>query len=134
MTITTVDALAAVTPFASGPAICLTQPTEQDLCIYRGDTGRLKLTVSSGGAPLNVSTATWDADIRATEDDATVLASFTVTPVGGDTASVYIDLPAAASAQLDGDALYDVQMTLAGTVQTLLRGKITVTKDVSRSP
>jgi hypothetical protein len=133
MTITTVDAL-SVTPFASGPAICLTQPTEQDLCIYRGDTGRLKLTVSSGGAPLNVSTATWDADIRATEDDTTVLASFTVTPVGGDTASVYIDLSAGASAQLDGDALYDVQMTLAGTVQTLLRGKITVTKDVSRSP
>lgn len=134
MTITTFDAL-SVTPFASGPAICLTQPTEQDLCIYRGDSGRLKLTVSSGGAPLNVSTATWDADIRLTEDDAAALASFTVTPVGGDTASVYIDLSAVASAALNVDeAVYDVQMTLGGTVQTLLRGKITVTKDVSRSP
>lgn len=124
-----------INPFAvSGPAICLTDPIVQDLCIYRGDTGRLKLTVTQGGAPLNISTATWDADIRTDEDSATTLASFTVTPVGGDTASVYLDLSAVASATLSAPAVYDVQMTLAGTVQTLLRGAITVTKDVSRTP
>lgn len=134
MTMTSYVDIAPFAAAASTGPLCLTQPLIQDLCVYRGDSGRIKVTVTAaGGAQVDVSTATWDADIRATADTAEVLATFLVTPVPSEPASVYLDLSAAESAKLNTDGVYDLQMTLAGLVQTILAGKVVVTKDVSRS-
>ncbi len=126
------------------PAIALSDPAELDLIGYRGDSGTFRVTVTEGGAPLDVSTATWDCDVRGTPDGA-VLATMTVTPVAGMTNAVDVELTAEQSALVtmpndpDADpaaerppAVWDLEMTLAGETTTLLRGKVTMTPDVSR--
>lgn len=136
----------------SFPVIALSDPAEVDIVGYRGDSGRFRVTVTKGGAPLDVSAATWDADIRLAPD-APVLATMTVTPVAGTTNAVDVVLPADQSALITDtatvgtpnveagpvtsvvEAVWDLEMTEAGTngaTTTLLRGKVTMTKDVSR--
>lgn len=125
------------------PPITLGDPAQQDLTAYRGDTGRFRVVVLQDGAPLDVSAATWDCDIRATPDGA-LIASMTVTPVAGQTNAIDVELSASNSAIQTGDAgagaateaVWDLQMT-TGTdpdtvVTTLLRGTITIIPDVSR--
>lgn len=121
-------------PFA---ATCFTQPQQLDLCAYRGDSGRLRLTITEadGVTPIDVSSATWDADIRKTADDDVVAGSFEVVPVAGMTNAVDVILTAPVSAALDDSPyVYDVEMTMGVEVTTLLVGTLTVTKDVSRAP
>lgn len=109
------------------------QPIAQDLVVYRGDTGKFRVTVvDQNGQPVDVSAATWDCDIRDTADGALIV-SLTVTPVAGTPSAVDVVLTAAQSAQLAVAGVWDLEMTLAGEVHTLLAGKVTVTKDVSRA-
>lgn len=136
------------------PLIALSDPAEVDIVGYRGDSGTFRVTVTKGGAPLDVSQASWDADIRL-DADAPVLATMTVTPVVGTTNAVDVTLPAEQSAAITDtatvgardpstepgvlttvvEAVWDLEMTEAGAngaTTTLLRGKVTMTKDVSR--
>lgn len=115
------------------PPIILSEPSHVDLVIYRGDTGSFRVTVTDAlGVPVNVSSAVWDCDLRADADATTAITSFVVTPVVGDTSSVDISITAAISATLVAGGVWDLQMTLGTTVQTILAGNVTVTKDVSR--
>ena len=115
--------------------VWFTEPATLDLHAYRGDSGRFRVNVTdSTGAPLDVTAATWDADIRLTPDTATPILSLTVTPVAGDQAAVDVVLSATDSALLPAAAVWDLQMTLAGEVTTLLAGKVSTTFDVSRTP
>lgn len=115
-------------------ALVLSEPTVVDLKVYRGDTGGFRITVSdSDSLPVDVSTATWDADIRLKATDVDVITSFDVVPVSGDVSSVDVKLSSVKSYMLDSNCVYDVEMTLAGNVYTLVGGKITVTQDVSRT-
>lgn len=116
--------------------LVLSSPMEVDLALYKGDTGKFRITVTDDlGAPVNISSATWDADIRVNaEDSGNPVANFTVTPVGGDTSSVDVSISAVNSASLSVTSyVYDIQMTLSGNVNTLLHGALIVTQDVSRS-
>lgn len=114
--------------------LVLSSPMEVDLELYKGDTGKFRVTFKNeNGTPINVSTATWDADIRVNAADAATVASFTVTPVGGDTSSIDVSLTNVLSATLPlGNLFYDLQMTLAGVVTTLIYGAVIVKQDVSR--
>ena len=114
--------------------ICFSEPARLDLCVYRGDSGRLRVNVTDpDGVPLDVSAATWDCDIRATADSPTVIVSMAVEPVDGSDTSVDVVLDAASSALLSANAVWDLQMTLGGAVTTLLTGAVTTTLDVSRT-
>jgi hypothetical protein len=115
--------------------VALSQPMQVDLVVYRGDSGTMRVTVTTiGGVPVDISGATWDCDIRTSVDDPTTVANMTVTPVAGTVQSVDVFLTALNSAQLDDSYVWDLQMTLAGEVKTLLAGTVTVVKDVSRTP
>jgi hypothetical protein len=134
------------------PTVAFSDPAELDIVGYRGDSGKFRVTVTQGGSPLDVSQATWDADIRL-QPDAPVLATMTVTPVAGTTNAVDVFLPADQSALItdtatvgtptsepgpvttEVEAVWDLEMTQAGTeglTTTLLRGRVIMTKDVSR--
>lgn len=128
--------------------VTLSDPAQLDLTSYRGDTGRFRLTVTRGGAPLDVSAAAWDCDIRQTPDGALV-GSMTVTPVAGQTNVVDVTMPNSlgetaantdpAKAAEPFVGVWDLEMTegvapAVVTVTTLLRGKITLGRDVSRPP
>jgi len=124
----------AVLPAAKDAPVCFTKPGVVDLCVYRGDSGRVRVTITdSFGAPIDVSTAEWDCDFRATEDDTVVLCSPTIEPVIGHPNQVDVVLTAEQSAALDADCRWDLQMTLGVDVTTVLAGKVLVTKDVSRA-
>jgi hypothetical protein len=123
----------AVLPPSEDEPICFTRPGSVDLCVYRGDSGRVRVRVTNAaGTPIDVSAATWDCDFRATHDAATVLCSPTVEPVVGTPNAVDIVLSATDSAALNDDCVWDLQMTLNAQVTTVLAGKVLVTKDVSR--
>lgn len=119
--------------FAVGDPICFTKPGNVDLCVYRGDSGRVRVRLSDSlGDPIDISLASWDCDFRASVDDPTVLCSLDVEPVSGEPNAVDIVLTAEDSATLDNDCVWDLEMTLDGGTTTLLVGAVTVTKDVSR--
>jgi hypothetical protein len=126
------------------PPLALSEPAQLDITGYRGDTHRFRVTVTQGGAPLDVSTAAWDADIRQTADGSLV-GSMTVEPVAGQTNVVDVVLPAGITTPAAPEGavatgpfvgVYDLEMTQGTapdlTVTTLLRGTITLTRDVSR--
>jgi hypothetical protein len=118
------------------PALVLSQPLPYDMVVYRGDTGRFRVTVTDPeGLPVDVALATWDCEVRASHDAATPLAVLDVTPVPGTPSAVDVVLDPADSALLAATSpppVWDLQMTLDGTVQTLLAGKVCVSRDVSR--
>lgn len=115
--------------------LVLSSPMQVDLALYKGDTGKFRITVTDdAGAPVNISGATWDADIRINAADAgTPVANFTITPVVGDTSSADVSIAAAVTSALAVTTyFYDLQMTLSGVVTTLMNGSVIVTQDVSR--
>lgn len=128
-------ARAGVAPLAAASGT-FPQPVAMDLVIYRGDSGRFRVTVvDDQGNPMDVSGATWDCDLRVTAEDVTPLASLTCIPVVGQPSSVDVVLFPTVSAGLIVNGVWDLQMTLSPTeVHTLLAGKFTVTPDVSRPP
>jgi hypothetical protein len=131
----TLLAAPSVTPLAAATApVCFTKPGALDLCVYRGDSGKVRVRVTDAdGLPVDVSAATWDCDIRVSADAATVIISPTVEPVPGITNAVDIIITAEQSALLDADGVWDLEMVLGGDTTTLLAGKVLVTKDVSRA-
>lgn len=125
-------------PRAAPTVVVLSSPTQVNLAVYRGDTGQFRITVKdSGGNPINISTALWDADIRVKASDAAPLANFTIVPVVADTSSIDVKLSQLESDKLTaGTLVYDIEMR-TGTapnqaVLTLIYGTLTVTQDVSR--
>lgn len=113
--------------------VTLSGPMKVDLAVYRGDSGQFKITVANTvGLPADLTGATWIGEIRDKTDDAIVVTTFDITPTAGDTASIDVTLPPAKSELLTSTCVYDIEMTLSGTVTTLISGGITVTNDVSR--
>lgn len=113
--------------------VVLSQPAAVNLVIYRGDTGRFRVTVSDpDGAPLDVSSAAWLAQVRAAPGASPMLTELDVEPVAGETSKVDVVLTETASEALVASGVWDLQMTLAGEVVTLLAGTVQVTPDVSR--
>lgn len=127
-----IQPFATVEPFAE--PLCFSQPDELDLCVYRGDTGRFRIEVTEADlvTPIDITAATWDADIRRSADSELV-GSFDVVPVEGTVNAVDVILNAELSELLNEPPyVYDVEMTIGTEVITLLYGDLTVTKDVSR--
>lgn len=121
---------------AAPSVVVLSAPTKVDLAAYRGDTGQFRITVTdTGGNPVDLSGSTWDGDIRVKANDPTVVTSFTITPVAGDTSSIDVILSATESELLTpGTLVYDIEMRKVGAVTTLIYGNLVVTQDVSRTP
>jgi hypothetical protein len=113
-------------------SVVISDPLPVDLFVYRGDSGRFRVTVTDSvtGDPLNISAATWDCDIRSSHDAQTVIVSLTVNEIDANTVEVVLE-PLASSLLID-QSVWDLEMTLNGEVQTLLAGVVHVHKDVSR--
>lgn len=111
--------------------VVFSDPLPVDLYVYRGDSGRFRVAVTDpAGNPLDISTATWDCDIRQSPDAADPLVSLDVNPVDANTIEVV--LTPLMSALLVDNAVWDLEMTLDAEVQTLMAGAVHVHKDVSR--
>lgn len=115
-------------------SIVLSAPKEVDINIYRGDSGSFRITMTTSlGAPVDISQAVWDGDIRTKTSDPDPVTGFDFTPVEGDTSSVDISLPAEKSELLSNSKyVYDIEMRIDDSVTTLIFGSILASQDVSR--
>lgn len=113
------------------------RPGVVDLLGYAGDTIRLDVRLENVAL---LEGRTFTAQVRATPDAATVLATWEVTPT---LTGALVVLPSDVTADLfattpEGQALaYDVQLADAATppdVLTVVRGALTLTGDVTRVP
>lgn len=123
-------------------------PAQSDLQLYRGDYFEMLLRLREGnwvdgayepGDYMNLQGWSGKAEVRATTDAASALATFTVVvlPQSGDTlGGVHLYLGTADTASMQvSSAVWDFQLTEPGAparVHTYLRGKVTITKDVTR--
>lgn len=111
--------------------VFLSAPTKTDLVIYRGDTGRFRVTVTDpDGNPVDVSTASWLCQIRRSPDSPEAV-TLDVFPVSGDSSSVDVGITPDQSLSIDPNSVWDLQMTKGGDTVTLLAGLVRLTKDVS---
>lgn len=111
--------------------VVMSDPLPVDMFVYRGDSGRFRVGIVSTltGGPLDISTATWDCDIRSAYD-AALITSLTVNQI--DESTIEVVLEPSMSRLLVDKSVWDLEMTLNGEVQTLLAGTVHVHKDVSR--
>lgn len=121
---------------ASIDTIRIGEPATCHLIVYRGDSGRFRVTVTNAdGTAADVSTGTWDADIREQAEAVQPMASLTMSPVENRPDQIDVILSATTSASLrpGGPWYWDLELTMGGEVQTLLAGNVTVRADVSRN-
>lgn len=118
----------------SDQSITLSLPKKVDINIYQGDSGSFRITMTGPlGAPIDISGASWDGDIRIKTSDANPVTTFEFEPVVDDTSSVDVLLSAENSELLiNNKYVYDIEMRQGDSVTTLIYGNISVEQDVSR--
>jgi hypothetical protein len=114
-----------------------TGPIVVDMNVYRGDSGAFWVTEHECNditLPMDVRAATWRSQIRTRDGalmtDLDVIGVWDTYPwlIG----TVQVVLTADKSASLNSDGRWDLEMTLDGSVVTLVTGDVYVTKDVSQ--
>lgn len=114
----------------------MTVPATQDITITRGDSMDMLITVRRNGVPVPLTGATVTGQIRASADDAAVLATFTcvLADQGTNTGQVACSLDKAETALIAvTSAVYDLQIDWpSGNRDTFLYGAVTIRKDVTK--
>jgi hypothetical protein len=118
----------------SDQSITLSLPKKVDITVYQGDSGSFRITMTGPlGAPIDISGASWDGDIRLKASDASPITGFTFEPVVGDPSSVDVILSAESSELFTASKyVYDIEMREGDLVTTLIYGTILAEQDVSR--
>lgn len=109
-------------------------PAQRNISIYKGDSFAFQFTLKDpvSEEPVDLTGTTVKAQIRATEDSATVMAEF-VTSHDDDGGTVTISLTPVLTTALTTSGVWDVQLTFPDTtVRTYLRGTATLVKEVTR--
>jgi hypothetical protein len=106
-------------------------PANVDVVIVQGDTWAQSFLFSEDGVPTDVSGWTVAAQIRTTADAATDV-DLTVSMAEAADGYITVTLSAANSATLEQENVWDMQRTLSGAVRTLISGKFTVKREVTR--
>lgn len=120
-----------VDPLAATAQVVGQLPTRVDLVLYQGDDFFLNVVVDTTVTPIDLSTYTPKAEIRASPGAATVIATFDAVIV--DTVTIGLHLPSAESTLIATAASWDVQITdPAGVVTTICYGSVSPTKEVTR--
>lgn len=111
----------------------MARPAKRDVDAYRGDTHEHVITLveSDEVTPMDMSAYTFAATLRESPDGVEI-ADFTIDQTDADVGVVIISIAANVMAALTKTAyFYDVQTTLGSVVETRMRGKFTVTKDLT---
>lgn len=119
------------------PDLVISRPIRSNLIVYRGDTGSFTLSVvDPDGEPIDLTSAIWLGQIRS-KPDQTVIATLDIAlnptdPNPSAPSSVMVTLSESQSKLIEANATWDVQMSLGGSVVTLIAGAVILTKDVSK--
>lgn len=112
----------------------MAQPAFYPLAIRIGDTETVSVTLQdSSGAPVDITGRTYAAQIRATADAASPLATFVCTVTNGPAGQFACTLSATTTNALAiGTGVWDCQETNGATVTTLLGGPVRIDRDITR--
>jgi hypothetical protein len=112
----------------------MSSPANYPLALRIGDTETVSLTIQdSTGTAINITGRTYAAQVRATTDASSTLATFSCAVVSGSAGTVNCTLSATTTAALSpGTGVWDLQETNGSTVTTLLAGPVTISQDVTR--
>ena len=108
------------------------QPANLPLDLYRGDSGRMQVTVSDKAQqPVDLTGVVAKAEIRDRPAGTTIVPLICVVTLPN---IIDVTLLAADSQKLPSKGVWDLQLTYAsGDVKTLLVGQVQVTTDVTDS-
>lgn len=111
-------------------------PTNVPICLVRGDSPVIPVRVTDdAGAALDITTGTFimTVDSREEPDDAsTNVFSVNGAVTDGPNGRVTFQ-PTTTDTDIEiGEYTYDVQMTLNGSVRTILRGSFVVEQDITK--
>ena len=112
----------------------MANPANYPLLIVMGDTKTVSLTMQdSSGSPINITGRTYAAQVRATIDSSTVLASFSCSVTNGSAGQMSASLSASTTASLSaGDAIWSLRETSGSTVTTILEGPVQIVQSPTR--
>lgn len=112
----------------------MSSPANYLLTLRTGDTETVSVTLQdSAGAPINITGRTYAAQVRATADAASPLATFTCTITNAAAGTFACTLSATQTAALTpGGGVWDLAETNGSTVTTLLAGSVQIVQDVTR--
>lgn len=111
------------------------RPRRADIFGYRGDDLIAKYQFRDGaGAPIDITTWSFDAQVRTSKDDATIVQTLTCDKVDAANGRLDVSLASALSASMQGNYVWDLQRTLDGLIRTLMGGKFSIDGDVTRAP
>ena len=110
----------------------MAQPARFDIVIYIGDTFSLTvLFTDEAGTAIDISGYSFAAEVRA-PGDGSLVATITAAVADGPDGEASLQIAAATTADLTPAVCdWDLQQTVGGVVTTLLRGRATITKDVT---
>ena len=112
----------------------MSSPATYPLSLRIGDTETVSVTLqTSAGAPIDITGRTYAAQVRATADAASPLATFTCTITNAAAGQFACTLSATTTAALStGIGVWDLAETYGTTVTTLLAGPVRIDQDVTR--
>lgn len=115
-------------------AVWFSKPDLIDLSTYRGDSGRLRVTVTDpDGLPLDVTSATWGCHVRPTLESPELVCELDVELVVGEVSQVDVVLTPDKSILLLDENVWDLEMSWGGgEVNTLFAGNFYAVGDVTR--
>jgi hypothetical protein len=113
----------------------MSSPANYPLTLRVGDTETVSVTLQdSSGTAINITGRTYAAQVRATADAASALATFSCSITNAAAGQFACTLSASTTAALStGTAVWDLQETNGSTVTTLLAGPVRIDQDVTRS-
>ncbi len=110
------------------------RPKSVDLLLYRGDDfGPMQHTWTQSGVAVDITGYTITAQIRASKDDATILASFGVAITSAVNGTWEITLTDTDTLGLPPSAFWDMQLkSPGGYTRTFCAGKVKTSLDVTK--
>lgn len=111
----------------------MTMPAYNSFQLYKGDTLRFSLNLSTSGSAFPIPAGTVFSGAVKQKNTSAPLVSFDSSIVSASTGKVLFTLSSANSSLLDANKnwLYDVQMNSSSVVTTLMTGHIFVTDEVA---
>ena len=112
----------------------MSSPATYPLTVRTGDTETVSVTLQdSAGSPIDITGRSYAAQIRATADASSPLATFSCTITDAAAGQFACTLSASTTAALStGVAVWDLAETNGSTVTTLLAGSVQIVQDVTR--
>lgn len=110
------------------------RPGNLPLTIRIGDTEEVIAEIQDeNGVPVDITSRTYAAQVRARPDSSGTLAAFVCTVTSGGGGVVTCTLSSGTTSALTpGSGVWDMQETSGSVVETLLAGPVSIVRDVTR--